>query len=77
MSTRNEEGSNAVAQAGMSLRDYFAGQALTAVHFGDAVSRYTTMQETGTEDGGSTKEQIAEYAYNMADAMLAERQKQS
>lgn len=44
---------------GMTLRDWFAGQALTNPKICDA------------DDWGSN----AKYAYNSADAMLAERQK--
>ena len=44
---------------GMSLRDYFAGQALI-----DASRRYGHAQ------------MAAEYAYKLADAMLAEREKE-
>ena len=43
---------------GMSLRDYFAGQALTRA----------------TSNGWPAKE-IASWAYEIADAMLAEREK--
>lgn len=46
---------------GMTLRDYFAGQALTRVY--DAGGRY----------GSEGLKQCAEYCYRMADAMLAER----
>lgn len=44
---------------GMTLRDHFAGQALTAMADTDEVS----------------PEQIATYCYQVADAMLAEREK--
>ena len=47
------------AQDGMSLRDWFAGQALT--------NDYT--QSAGNPDA------VAEWAYQVADAMLAERAK--
>lgn len=46
---------------GMTLRDWFAGQALGAVY-----------EDTGA---GTPYAHIAKVAYNMADAMLAERQK--
>ena len=44
---------------GMSLRDYFAGQFLTAIHINGAVDPAV----------------VAEHCYRMADAMLAERAK--
>ena len=46
-------------QPGMTLRDWFAGQALTAA------TMYQTM----------TPEDLAHDAYRIADAMLAEREK--
>ena len=48
--------------AGMSLRDWFAGQALGVIHGGE---RYT---EQGLQD-------VAAQAYATADAMLAEIRK--
>lgn len=56
-------------QAGMTLRDYFAGQALVgiATRFdADAKRRYLTAHADGRE---------AKIAYLLADAMLAERTK--
>jgi hypothetical protein len=46
---------------GMSLRDYFAGQALYVAH------QY--------EDCHVNAERLAMHAYNIADALLAERSK--
>jgi hypothetical protein len=46
---------------GMTLRDYFAGLA---------------MQGMITRTNQSTKEEISEYAYEVADAMLEERSKE-
>jgi len=48
---------------GLSLRDYFAGQALLRVH--DEGGRY----------GPDGVKQVAKYSYAMADAMIAERAK--
>lgn len=53
--------SGLIADPGMSLRDWFAGQALLS----DVVSR----AYHGTPDI------MAAYAYSIADAMLAERSK--
>lgn len=46
----------------MSLRDWFAGQALTGLC-------------ASQEDGGTYHEANAQMAYALADAMLAERKK--
>ena len=48
---------------GMSLRDWFAGQALPG------------MLSTNTDDSFYRPDGAAEYAYAIADAMLAERDK--
>ncbi len=50
---------------GMTLRDYFAGQALTAMGY--------TVTHWGHED--DTLAKVASTAYRMADAMLDEREK--
>jgi len=47
---------------GMTLRDYFAGQALTG-------------QSANPEFAASNEDMIAEAAYRLADAMIAERAK--
>ena len=52
--------------AGMTLRDYFAGQALAAVY--DAENRIPTHN-------GPSYQGAAERAYLFADAMLAERER--
>nr|DAH84820.1 MAG TPA: hypothetical protein [Caudoviricetes sp.] len=51
-------GNVAKSDGGMSLRDYFAGQALPIA-----------------ELRGETTDRIADWAYAIADAMLAERSK--
>jgi hypothetical protein len=56
--------SEALGQTGMTLRDWFAGMILSGILAG-------REQEYGIED----HEDIAEYAYKMADAMLKERNK--
>ena len=48
--------------AGMSLRDWFAGQAIASVSF-------STMQRSSIKE-------IAEHSYALADAMLEARNKQ-
>lgn len=52
------------SQAGMSLRDWFAGKALPVVAMPDANGRFTQDPEI-----------LASWAYALADAMLAERAK--
>ena len=56
--------SNRAAQFGMSLRDYFAGQALAG------------MQIWADYSKGHCNAALVERAYVIADAMLAERQKE-
>jgi hypothetical protein len=46
---------------GMSLRDYFAGQALAGMHANDGSRSYSTSE-------------LANMAYDQADAMLAQRE---
>ena len=53
---------------GMSLRDYFAGQALAALV-------RTVSVDVDGEDFEPTNDDIALCAYGLADAMLAERAK--
>jgi hypothetical protein len=50
---------------GMSLRDYFAGQALAAV-----------LIESDPQEPHPSNTRVAERAYGIADAMLAERERQ-
>lgn len=56
------------ALANLTLRDYFAGQALVGV----MVMR-AAIRDQGYDD--INQESIAEEAYELADAMLAERSK--
>jgi hypothetical protein len=78
MSNRNEpafpvfpesETGHASAYRGMTLRDYFAAQALTGAQVWDAV---LNGQHAVFSDGVVN---LAEVAYKVADAMLAERDK--
>lgn len=50
-------------KGGMSLRDYFAGQTLASGFIGDLAD--------------NEHEKIAEFCYDRADAMLAEREKRN
>lgn len=53
-------------QHGMSLRDYFAGQAITGI----AAGYWANPQM-----GGLNSESLSSEAYDIADAMLAQREK--
>lgn len=68
-----------LGQQGMSLRDYFAAKAMhaelnTAGAF-EAPAR--ALSEEAEKAGRSIEEQIAFNAYTLADAMLAEREKEA
>lgn len=54
------------AGGGLSLRDYFAAKAMQA---------YVTQELIRCKSGQSVDSAIAEMAYEVADAMLAERNK--
>ncbi len=56
-------------QRGMTLRDYFAAQALTGAQIWDAVLNGKNAQFIGGVD------KLADVAYAVADAMLKERNK--
>ena len=56
----------------MTLRDYFAGQALIAILSGDYT---TTICAVSKERGLSANQTTAKVAYEFADAMLKEREK--
>lgn len=62
-----------VDSSGMTLRDYFAAKAmqgaLSNLDVFDAITR------VGRTDGAERVEAMALFAYDMADAMLAERSK--
>ena len=56
----------------MSLRDYFAARALAGI----ARLTHDELQEmTGNEEQSLTVRLLAEAAYEIADAMLAQREK--
>lgn len=56
-------------KSGMSLRDWFAGQAMAAL----VANAFRRME--GLEKGQTLAEYIAKKAYGAADAMLAERER--
>jgi hypothetical protein len=60
----NKDGRHRGGEEGMTLRDYFAGQALNGI-----LMNYTT------ERFGISENSIADHAYKLADAMLAERER--
>ena len=64
---------NSVAIPGMSLRDWFAGQAMQAFA-GQPETMGRAMKSMGM-DLGRIGEAISKAAYATADAMLAEREK--
>ena len=72
MSTTNDGGPafpvDNVQNWGMTLRDYFAGQALAGW-----LASYGDTARHPVEDGAENK--VSEISYRMADAMLAERTK--
>lgn len=61
----------AVTDRGLTLRDYFAAQALTGIQQWDAIlnGKHAKFQHS------DAFEQMAKTAYGIADAMLAERVK--
>ena len=60
-------------QEGMSLRDWFAGQALAG--YTSCLDLQMAAAKVAKEAGRPVEAEIAEAAYSFADAMLAERSK--
>lgn len=58
--------------AGMTLRDWFAGQALVGMNASPALLEAVTGPDAGA---GRHNDRLARSAYRQADAMLAERAK--
>lgn len=56
--------------SGMTLRDYFAGQAITAI-----AKIVVDAMKIGGVSAGEFESSVAEGAYQVADAMLAAREK--
>jgi len=63
---------------GMSLRDWFAGQALACIcpAYGDRHGM-DDLVNIATENGRTLHEELAHAAYKIADAMISERTKRS
>ena len=59
----------AQTQKGMSLRDWFAGQALTLFNFNEADVK------AWNQGASPQHERVANFCYNLSDALLAERAK--
>ena len=59
-----------IMQGGMTLRDYFAGQALASLDF-DMIA---TIGKAATADGMGKGAMVAAFVYDLADAMLAARE---
>ena len=72
----SQTGEHTAQFPGMSLRDYFAGQALAgqlaAFTNADAIEQWV---EVSRETGETQHQTVAREAYRFADAMLAERNK--
>jgi hypothetical protein len=63
----------AYGNAGMTLHDWFAGQALAgAIANSDVLA---AAQETAEKDGKKSKNGLALFCIQIADAMLAERER--
>ena len=59
---------------GMSLRDYFAGQALAGSLASQTPESYWAFVSSGSAANDSAKNGIAKLCYDLADAMLAARE---
>ena len=59
---------------GMDLRDYFAGQVLAGMMSHETRGSKNAMAELAKEKGISVSDLYAEIAYNIADAMIKERE---
>jgi hypothetical protein len=57
--------------SGMTLRDYFAAKAMLGLHYDSTV--LLAINELAKKKNIKPEEQVARAAYDMADAMLAER----
>lgn len=62
-----------VSRVGMSLRDWFAGQAMMSIFTGPGARMVADRDQRYNGDNWS--EVVAQNAYEMADAMLAHRSK--
>lgn len=59
--------------SGLSLRDWFAGQALVGMYLADELSRFLVGKEDRTRPLRTTDTEFATSAYQQADAMLRAR----
>lgn len=68
-----------ITDKGMSLRDYFAAQALTSVldSSGDLQTYYDHVAGSKGDNNIPSPRAMAKYSYELADAMLAEREAKS
>lgn len=74
--TKRETGGPAFAQEGMTLRDYFAGQAMVGLisyDNGERMNRLLSPNHRPDEKTQTPKEFFAQIAYELADAMILER----
>ena len=63
---------------GISVRDYFAAKAMESVQISEMIESFRRNDYSGKQDHNTylplaTAKEVAEYAYVMADAMLAAR----
>ena len=68
----HKDGRHRGGESGMTLRDYFAGQALNGMISGDA-QPYISIKESA--DGIVQEGETASRAYRYADSMLAARER--
>lgn len=68
----NNDGCTDIIAPGMTLRDWFAGQALAASDGQTLVA----MKDAAEKHGLSLEQVVGSYCYSLADAMLAARNKQ-
>jgi len=62
----NENGNQIGNQDGMTLRDYFAAKSMQGLMSMENKGEYNTIEDAWNK--------ISEYSYNMADAMLKQRE---
>ncbi len=74
---KHDDGTHWSTHAGMSLRDWFAGQALVGLTSGDDAPLVLQGQETADDARRRVWAGVAKVAYVIADAMLAARESKS
>ena len=70
--SHSDEGGTHFGFTGMTLRDYFAGQALHGLLSGD---EYRLVKQEADERGLKRSTVLAPFSYDIANAMLAARQR--